>query len=154
MIEGVHHTSRTVGNMDRSLAFYRDLLGMRVTLDTEMSGDMLEAEVALPGAHLRMVLLETGGATCLELLQYHAPRGAPLPDVNGCADIGAHHVALLVGDIAAAFRSLSDKGVEFTAPPQEVDIGLLTGHWTAYCYDPDGLVVELWQLPVNGEASS
>ena len=154
MIEGVHHTSRTVGDLDRSLAFYRDLLGMRVALDTEMSGDMLAAEVALPGAHLRMVLLETGGGAYLELLQYHAPQGASLPDDNGCADIGAHHVALLVGDIEAAFHGLSDQGVRFTAPPQEVDSGLLTGHWTAYCYDPDGLVVELWQLPVNGQASS
>ena len=31
--------------------------------------------------------------------------------------------------------------------PQEVDAGELRGHWTAYCYDPDRLVTELWQLP-------
>lgn len=56
MIAGIHHTSRTVGNMERSLRFYRDLLGMEVVLDTEM----LEREVGLPGAHLRLVAL--GGA--------------------------------------------------------------------------------------------
>jgi catechol 2,3-dioxygenase-like lactoylglutathione lyase family enzyme len=147
MIRGVHHTSRTVSDMGRSLRFYRDLLGLNVALDTEMQGEMLEREVAMPGARLRFVLLATGGETFLELLQYHAPSGEPLrPDAKP-ADVGSHHVALLVDDIASAHRTLTAAGVEFTYPPQEVDAGAFRGHWTAYCYDPDGLFVELWQLP-------
>ncbi len=147
MIRGVHHTSRTVSDLDRSLGFYRDLLGLNVVLDTEMRGTMLEREVAMPGARLRFVLLETGGDTFLELLQYHAPSGAPFPPDAKPADVGAHHVALIVDDIASTHRTLGAAGVEFTYPPQEVDAGAFRGHWTAYCYDPDGLVVELWQLP-------
>jgi catechol 2,3-dioxygenase-like lactoylglutathione lyase family enzyme len=147
MIRGVHHTSRTVSDMDRSLAFYRDLLGMAVVVDTEMEGPMLEREVAMPGAHLRFVLLDTGGPTRLELLQYYAPDGAPLPADASPADVGAHHVALLVDDLRTAHEQLDAAGVEFTWPPQQVDAGDFEGHWTAYCYDPDGLIVELWQLP-------
>ena len=56
-------------------------------------------------------------------------------------------MALLVEDIQAAFADLSQSGVRFSWPPQEVDEGFFRGHWTAYCYDPDGLVVELWQTP-------
>ena len=149
MIGGVHHTSRTVSDMDRSLEFYGDQLGLEVALDTEMAGPMLEREVAMPGARLRFVLLETGGETFLELLQYHAPAGMPFPPGAKPADVGAHHVALLVGDIESAYRTLVAAGVEFTCPPQEVDAGAFRGHWTAYCYDPDRLIVELWQLPAT-----
>lgn len=147
MIRGIHHTSRTVSDMERSLGFYRDLLNMPVSLDTEMSGPMLEREVGMPGARLRFVLLETGGPTKLELLQYYTPAGTPFPADAKPADVGAHHVALLVDDLREAHAVLSEAGVTFTWPPQEVDAGAFEGHWTAYCYDPDGLVVELWQLP-------
>jgi catechol 2,3-dioxygenase-like lactoylglutathione lyase family enzyme len=146
-VQGIHHTSRTVADLDRSMPFYRDLLGMELVLDTEMKGEMLEREVALPGAQLRLVLLRGHQTPFLELLQYLHPAGAPLSPDAGCADIGAHHVALVVPDISSAFRALTAAGVRFTAPPQEVDAGFFRGHWTAYCYDPDGLVVELWQLP-------
>jgi catechol 2,3-dioxygenase-like lactoylglutathione lyase family enzyme len=136
-----------VSDLERSLAFYRDLLQMPVVLDTEMTGEMLEREVAMPGAHLRFVLLDSGGDTFLELLQYFAPPGEPYPDEAKPADVGAHHVALLVDDIGATYETLLRHGVEFTDAPQEVDAGFFRGRWTAYCYDPDRLIVELWQLP-------
>jgi len=146
VIVGLHHTSRTVSDLDRSLGFYRDLLGMEVALDAEMAGEMLEREVAMPGARLRLVELRAGAAF-LELLEYRAPEGAPFPAGAKPADVGAHHVALLVDDIEAEHARLAAAGVRFTWPPQEVDAGYFAGHRTAYCYDPDGLIVELWQLP-------
>lgn len=131
--------------MERSLRFYRDLLEMDVALDTEMRGEMLDREVALEGAHLRLVLLTGEDGYFLELLQYFSPPGASYPAAATCADVGAHHVALLVDDIRATHSRLAALGVRFTSEPQEVDAGFFRGHWTAYCYDPDGMVVELWQ---------
>lgn len=146
-VVGLHHTSRSVGDMDRSLRFYRDLLGMELLLDTEMAGEMLEREVALEGARLRLVELGSGGETMLELLQYHEPRpGGSGAELRPC-DVGAHHFALTVDDIGAAYEKLREAGVEFTCPPQEVDAGYFAGHRTVYCYDPDHLIVELWQVP-------
>jgi catechol 2,3-dioxygenase-like lactoylglutathione lyase family enzyme len=111
-----------------------------------MSGEMLEREVALEGARLRLVELGTGGETMLELLQYHEPRPRDdLDELRPC-DAGAHHVALTVEDIQADYARLSDAGVEFTCPPQEVDAGHFAGHRTVYCYDPDHMIVELWQV--------
>jgi catechol 2,3-dioxygenase-like lactoylglutathione lyase family enzyme len=133
--------------MERSLSFYHGLLSLPVVVDTEMRGEMLEREVAMPGAHLRFVLLGTSNATYLELLQYYTPVGRPIPEGAQPADIGAHHVALVVDDIQIAYEGLSAAGVRFTWAPQEVDAGFFRDHSTAYCYDPDGLIVELWQLP-------
>jgi catechol 2,3-dioxygenase-like lactoylglutathione lyase family enzyme len=132
--------------MDRSLVFYRDLLGMEVILDTEMEGEMLDREVALEGARLRLVELGTGGETMLELLQYHAPAPERRAELRPC-DPGAHHFALAVDDIHAAHEALTLAGVEFTYPPQEVDAGYFAGHRTVYCYDPDHLIIELWEVP-------
>jgi catechol 2,3-dioxygenase-like lactoylglutathione lyase family enzyme len=56
------------------------------------------------------------------------------------------HVALIVPDIQSAYNTLRKQGVNFTAPPQFVDAGAFRGCWTVYCYDPDGIVVELWQM--------
>lgn len=148
-VRGMHHTSRTIGDMDRSLRFYRDLLGLEVLVDTEMSGEMLDREVGLEGASLRVVgLAADGGQPFVELLQYTAPdpKRDPLP--RPC-DIGAHHVALRVEDIHRAHRYLRDEGVRFTSAPQEVDAGIWRGHWTAYCFDPDGLILELWQTAAD-----
>ena len=55
---GVSHTSFSVTDMDRSLAFYRDLLGMRVTLDLERTGEYIEQVVGFPDARLRIVGLK------------------------------------------------------------------------------------------------
>lgn len=143
-VAGIHHTSRSVSDMDRSLGFYRDLLGLEVVLDTEMRGEMLDREVGLDGAHLRLVELSTGeGEALLELLQYLAPEPAAA-SARPC-DAGAHHIALRVADIEAAYGHLVESGVRFSWPPQEVDAGFFRGHRTAYCFDPDDLIVELWQ---------
>ncbi len=144
-VGGIHHVSRSVGDMERSLCFYRDLLGLEVALDTEMSGDMLEREVGLDGARLRLVELATGpGEAMLELLEYSSPPPDASTRLRPC-DVGAHHVAVLVNDIEEAYQHLDAAGVRFTCPPQEVDAGYFRGHRTAYCFDPDGQILELWQ---------
>ena len=148
MVTGIHHTSLVVADMERSLKFYRDLLGMVVAVDTKMSGEMLDKEVALTGAQLRVVELNPGkGLPYVELLQYYSPPGKPFPADARCCDVGMPHIALIVTNIQEAYKKLSKQGVKFTAPPQFVDAGAFQGCRTAYCYDPDGIVVELWQMP-------
>ena len=148
MVTGIHHTSLVVSDLERSLKFYRDLLGMTVAIDVEMSGEMLDLEVALSGARVRVVELDPGGrAPYLELLQYYSPAGKPFPSDARCCDVGMPHIAFLVPDIQDMYQRLSQQGVRFTAPPQYVDAGAFQGCRTAYCYDPDGIVVELWQMP-------
>jgi len=155
LITGLHHTSRVVLDMNRSLPFYRDQLGMDVVLDTEMEGPMLSREVALENARLRLVELAPADRSFfVELLQYYAPPADTRESFPRCNDIGAHHPALLVDDIHQAYRDLKARGVSFTCEPQEVDAGFFKGHWTAYCYDPDGFVVELWQLPTTTNPSA
>ena len=148
MVTGIHHTSLVVSDLEKSLKFYRDMLGMTIAVDTEMSGEMLDREVALTGAHVRVVLLSHDGKPpYVELLQYYSPLGKPYPHDARCCDVGFPHIAFIVPDIQDVYRRLSQQGVKFTAPPQDVDAGAFRGSQTVYCYDPDGIVVELWQMP-------
>jgi catechol 2,3-dioxygenase-like lactoylglutathione lyase family enzyme len=145
VIRGLHHASRTVRDLEHSLAFYRDLLGLGVVADEELAGQALDRVVGLTGARLRVVELDTGDGRLLELIQYHRPPGRAPAAGSSPADVGAHHVALVVDDLAAVHRRLVAAGVPFNCPPQEVAAGLFRGARTTYCLDPDGLVVELWQ---------
>jgi glyoxylase I family protein len=145
LVSGVHHVSRTISDMDRSLAFYVGLLGLEVITDEELAGPMIEQSTGLDGAALRFVELGRGGeGPFVELLQFRTPIGRAV--VPRPCDVGAHHIALAVADLRAVQTALTSAGVTFTASAQRIGGGFFAGHWTAYCLDPDQLIVELWQI--------
>ena len=140
------HTGFTVRDLDRSLAFYRDVLGMEVVFEQEKQGGYLAAIVGYPGAHVRMAHLAfPGGGHRIELFQYvePAPRGEP----NEPRDVGITHVCLAVDDIDAVFGRVVEAGAAAVSDPVLVDTGANAGGRGVYVRDPDGIVVELFQPP-------
>ena len=144
MIKGIHHPCLIVSDLDRSVAFYRDLLGMKVTTEFESSGPFVESMQELPDASLRLALLEAQ-EDALELIQFVSPRGKPF-DRRRC-DVGTTHVCFEVDDIDAHYQDLQKKGVRFTTPPLLIDGGPLKGWRVVYFIDPDGITLELMQKP-------
>lgn len=143
------HTGLTVRDLDRSLGFYRDLLGMRVVMEQEKRGGYLAEIVGYPDAHVRMAHLELpAGGHRIELFQYlePAPRGEPS---EPCA-VGLTHVCILVDDLEAAFGRLREAGVRSLSGPVLVDTGVNAGASAVYVRDPDGAIVELCQPPTQG----
>ncbi len=149
MISGLHHLSRTVADMERSKDFYGSLLGLPIVVDEELEGKELERVVGLDKARLRIVVLALGGGQFVELLHYHWPPGQPHLGASTPADVGANHIALVVDDIHSMHARLVRAGVRFTCAPTQITAGFFKGAWTTYCFDPDDLVIELWQ-PVPG----
>ena len=143
----LHHTGYTVSDLDRSVAFYRDLLGCEVIATQEKEGGYLAAIVGYPDAHVRMAHLRApGGEHVLELFQYVAPLGKKA-DVEP-RNVGASHICFLVEDLASVYESLIERGVtSFVSPPIEVDTGINRGGFGVYLRDPDGITVELFQPP-------
>lgn len=142
----IHHTGYTVSDLDRSVAFYRDLLGCEVIAEQEKQGGYLAAIVGYPEAHVRMAHLRLPGSEhVVELFQYLAPE-------SGTADVepknvGASHLCFITADLARDYGRLAAAGVSFVSPPVEVDTGINTGGYALYLRDPDGIVVELFQPP-------
>lgn len=150
MSPGIHHTGYTVADLDRSLGFYRDLLGMEVLATQEKEGGYLAAIVGYPDAHVRMAHLRMPGSDhVVELFQYLAPTGGT-PERIEPRDVGTAHLCFLVDDLQSAYARLRDAGVEsFVSEPVAVDTGINTGGFGLYLRDPDGIVVELFQPPVR-----
>jgi catechol 2,3-dioxygenase-like lactoylglutathione lyase family enzyme len=146
MITGANHTSFTVSDMERSLAFYRDLLGLEVLFDQEGTGGYLAAITGFPDAHLRIVHLRIPGSTHrLELVQYYRPQGQPA-DVRTC-NPGSAHLCFEVADLEAAYQRLRAAGVRFRSEPTPITAGANKGGAALYLLDPDGITLELFQPP-------
>jgi catechol 2,3-dioxygenase-like lactoylglutathione lyase family enzyme len=142
------HTGLTVRDLDRSLAFYRDLLGMEVIAEQEKQGGYLAAIVGYPDAHVRMAHLRIpGGEHMLELFEYIAPAGRAAQPLQP-RDTGSPHLCFAVSDLPALYERLVEAGVDsFFSPPVEIDTGVNRGGWALYLRDPDGIPVELFQTP-------
>jgi catechol 2,3-dioxygenase-like lactoylglutathione lyase family enzyme len=140
------HTGLTVRDLDRSLGFYRDTLGMETVFEQEKEGGYLAAIVGYPGAHVRMAHLAfPGDPHRLELFEYIEPpsRG----EAGEPRDVGITHVCLLVADVAALSERLRAAGVDFYSDPVPVDTGANAGGVGVYLRDPDGITLELFQRP-------
>jgi catechol 2,3-dioxygenase-like lactoylglutathione lyase family enzyme len=148
MIVGMHHSSIVVADMGKSLAFYRDELGLAVEMDFSISGEQISQLVGRPGAELRAVLLRPGDGPLVELLEYRNTEQHHYHPRNW--DVGATHVSLVTNDIFADYEALLTKGVEFTSPPVAYGEGPLKGWLVTYMKDPDGYTVSLQQLAQLG----
>ena len=142
MIKGIHHASFTVSDMSKSVAFYRDLLGMKVLWDSVQAGAPFKGPVAdrltnCPGTELHIVFLQIQN-DLIELIQY-TPPGKVLKD-NKASDTGSAHICFKTDDIQALYRKLSDYGVKRHCEPQS-----LGGVEVIYFRDPDGIIVEAMQ---------
>ncbi|MFH1488607.1 MAG: VOC family protein [Pseudomonadota bacterium] len=142
MITGVQHASFTVSDMERSLAFYRDILGAEVVFDSVQSGVEFKGPVCdnltgCPGSELHIAFLRFGDSL-IELIAY-TPAGKPLEDNRAC-DTGSAHVCLQTENIQELYKKLKEKGVRLHCPPQS-----LGGVWAMYFRDPDGIILEAMQ---------
>ncbi len=148
-IAEVFHTGLTVSDLDRSIAFYRDLLGLELVSQWDSAQPYLRTVVGFPEAELRIALLRLPGAAAavsghhLELLEYRAPRGAP-GDPRTC-NPGNAHVAFMVDDVDQAYAELRARGVRFKSAPVEITHGRNRGAKAVYFLDPDDITLELVQ---------
>ena len=140
----VNHVN-VVSDMERSLAFYVGLLGMRVTFECDLTGDWIETVSGLPDVSARCVFCQPpGGGTRFELLQYRTPPGRTLSAASLANTLGLRHVALEVDDLDALYARLTQAGVPSVSPPITVPFSV-TGVRKRLCYlrDPDGALVEI-----------
>jgi glyoxylase I family protein len=148
-VTGVDHVGVTVSEMDRSLGFWRDLLGLEVLGRGTVEWEHLDRLVALEGTRIEWCELALPGGGKVELSRYHCPVGAPVaPGEEN--EPGRSHLSLLVDDLAGMLATLRDAGVPArTEEPVEIPVGAYAGGKAAYVFDPDGIELELIQRAVG-----
>jgi catechol 2,3-dioxygenase-like lactoylglutathione lyase family enzyme len=139
MITNIDHVALSVANLDRSIAFYRDIIGFEVARILECGPEMRLGDVnGMPGSTARIAHLTLGG-NMLELFEYQRPQGKPMPPDRKQADNGLIHFGLASTDARADYKRLKEYGVHFLSEPIEFRPDV----WIFYFYGPDGEVCEL-----------
>ena len=143
MINGLHHTAIATHDIDRLVAFYRDVIGFTpVTTGGWQPGvAQIDAMVGLKGSSAKTAMLQAGNSF-LEFFEYQTPRGAPADADRPVNDCGFTHIGLNVTDIEAEYARLTELGMRFHHSPIDFGAGLRA----AYGRDPDGNVVELVEV--------
>jgi catechol 2,3-dioxygenase-like lactoylglutathione lyase family enzyme len=140
------HTGITVSNLERSLAFWRDVLGFEFSHTAHQKGEFAEEITGVPGAELKLAVLKTPGGHKIELLEYLAPPDRKRADLRPC-DVGSAHVALHVDDLDAILDKITASGWNAAGKPQTLTNGPNAGKRVVYVRDPDGTTLEFMQPP-------
>jgi catechol 2,3-dioxygenase-like lactoylglutathione lyase family enzyme len=141
----LNHVSVTTADLDRSLAFYVDLLGLSVMGTGQTTSRELEEIIGLGPVDLRWAELDLGAGQFLELFEYVSPRGQATQSAT--ADPGSVHFALAVTEIDSIYDRLGAAGVVTRSAPIELKGGDWKGARALYALDPDGVTVELIEFP-------
>ncbi len=146
-LHAIHHAGLVVRDLDRSIYFYHDLLGLPFANEPTpwFEGPALATGVGVPGAVLRQVSLWAGEHSTMELIEYqNRPESSAAPVPNN--HLGAAHVCFRVDDVRAKKAELEAKGVRFYSDVNVVDEGPLAGWRWVYFSDPDGLALEIVEI--------
>ncbi|HEU4430910.1 MAG TPA: VOC family protein [Myxococcota bacterium] len=138
---GIDHTAIAVRDTDASLAFYRDLLGLRVAGASENYGPEQERLNAVFGARLRITGLAAGRGPGVELLEYLAPSGGRArPSDARANDLLFWHTDLVVDDAARVERALFSAHAQLDSPGA---VPAPDGARAITAADPDGHRIRL-----------
>ena len=149
LVDAVDAVGMTVADMDRSVAFFTNVLTFEKMSDVELAGEEYERLQGVFGLRMRVVRMRLG-AEQIELAEYLTPRGRPIADDSRSNDRWFQHVAIIVSDMDAAYAHLRQHHVEHASPePQRLpDWNPNAGGIKAFYFkDPDGHPLEILQFP-------
>jgi catechol 2,3-dioxygenase-like lactoylglutathione lyase family enzyme len=139
------HTGITVSHLERSLAFWRDVLGFELSHTAHQTGELAREITGVEGAEIKLAVLKTPSGHKIELLEYLAPPNRKCANLRPC-DIGSVHVALVVNDLDAVLEKVAASGWKAAGKPQTLNTGPNAGKRVVYVRDPDGTTIEFMQV--------
>jgi catechol 2,3-dioxygenase-like lactoylglutathione lyase family enzyme len=150
-ISAVDSVALTVSDLDRAVDFYSKVLTFEKVADREVAGERYERLLGVFGLRVRSVRLRLGDEY-LELQQFLAPHGRPVPLDSRSNDRWFQHVAIIVSDMTAAYARLRRFNVEHASsgPQRLPDWNPNAGGIEAFYFrDPDGHNLEVLQFPAG-----
>jgi catechol 2,3-dioxygenase-like lactoylglutathione lyase family enzyme len=143
----LNHGSVTVADLDRSIGFWRDVIGLELLGSGEVAFPHLDEIIGLGPTRLRWAEFAVPDGTMIELFQYLEPRGTPLQQRT--CDPGAAHFCFEVSDIDGLVARCYTAGIATrSAGPVRIVQGDYVDWRCVYLSDPDGFTVELVERPI------
>src|SRR5437763_10716206 len=141
------HTGITVENLERSLAFWRDVLGFELSHTAHQTRELAREITGVAGAEIKLAVLKAPGWHKVELLEYLGPPDRKKNVNLRPCDVGHVHVALIVDDLDALLERIGASGGRAARKPQTLKTGPDDGKRVIYVRDPEGTTIEFMQPP-------
>jgi catechol 2,3-dioxygenase-like lactoylglutathione lyase family enzyme len=149
LVDGVDAIGITVSDMDRAVDFYSKVLTFEKVSDVEVNGENYEHLEGVFGLRMRVVRMKLGDE-CIELTEYLAPKGRPIPVDSRSNDRWFQHIAIIVSDMDKTYAWLRQNKVEHasTGPQRLPDWNKNAAGISAFYFkDPDEHPVEVLEFP-------
>ncbi len=140
MITGIRHFGIVVENFEKSLKFYKDILGFEPVNTVNENSAFIDEILALKLSRLKTCKLKSPDGNIIELLDF---RGHTIPRKNFISSTGPTHFAVTVADAQEAFDKLKAKGIQFISEPQLSPDGFAK---VAFCKAPEGTYIEIVEV--------
>ncbi len=156
-ISEIHHVAITVSDIERSIAFYRDVLGFRKTLDIPLGPTIVEKVLRLhPYVKGRSVIMQQGPSQIgeVELIQFEntgrTPSGPKRPGDPGMFLLSFSVSGEVIDDTKTRLEAMG-LGVQCYGAPTTIELPEYGDIRVIIFEDPDGIMIELVQLPSADE---
>src|SRR5262245_10025793 len=147
IVEAVNHVCFTVGDLERSIAFWTRLLGSGPESRVEYTAPHDEAVTGYSGVHMSAAYFSLPGGVVLELFQYRNPTSAA-PASSETYVVSNAHLGIVVGDLDEAYGHPQWSWASFRSEgPVPIEGGAHAGPRSIYVRDPDGITIEILELP-------
>ncbi len=138
---GYRHTGIIVENMELSLKFYRDILGLEIVQDFTDNSDYINKITNIKKGSAHFIKLKMEDGSVLELLEY--PSHRTKPHKLSILNVGIAHIALRVNSAEEMYTLLKSEGIKVLSEPVLSSEGIAK---VFFCIDPNGLRVEIVEM--------
>src|SRR5262245_395365 len=149
LVKSVEYVGMTVADLDRSIEFFSKVLSFEKISDVEVHGSEFEKLQGVFGLRMRVARMKLVNEV-IELTQYLAPEGRPIPADWRSNDHAFQHMAIVVSDMDAAYEQLRRHKIRHASTgPQTLPANLkvAAGIRAFYFKDPDGHNLEIIYFP-------
>jgi catechol 2,3-dioxygenase-like lactoylglutathione lyase family enzyme len=138
VITGINHTGIVVADLEEAIAFYTEVLGLKLVDRRERDGGPISQVLDYDNTHIKVADVVAPDGRVIELIHYLNPEPVERPSEERSL-LGASHTAFNVDDMAATFAHLMASGARELNPP----VSVIPGKLVCYLQDPWGNWLEL-----------
>ncbi|MEI0490231.1 VOC family protein [Brachyspira pulli] len=148
MLKEIMHVGITVSNIENSIKFYRDILGLTLKGQALMEGKETDALFAMNNCKVKIAYLNGSDnimSPPIELLEF--VNNKTIKDKPQLNKISISEICFRVDNIEKVYKHLIDNNVEYLSEPQEFDFTAygFSKSKALYFKDPDGIILELME---------
>ncbi len=140
MITAINHFSFTVSDLDISIEFYTEVLGLKLINKGVRPSDFTEKVTGIKGANIVVAYLYSRPCY-IELIQYLTPQPVVRADTK-TSNVGSSHICFFVDDFDNFIVHLLEEGVVIAGEIATIPAGPNAGRKVAYLEDPDNNTLE------------